>query len=49
MLAALFGIACAVSGFAIGWNICKSETLQDLADKGVLDKEYYKNEMQKLM
>lgn len=49
MLVALFGIACAVSGFVIGWNICKGETLQDLAEKGVLDKEYYKKEMQKLL
>lgn len=46
---AIFGIVCAACGFAIGWNFCKGETLQDLAEKGVLDKDYYKSEMKKLL
>jgi hypothetical protein len=46
MLEAIFGIVCGVAGFAIGWNMCRKELLVDLLEKGALDKDVFKAEIE---
>jgi hypothetical protein len=47
MMVAIFGIVCGVAGFAIGWNFCRKETLIHLLEKGALDKDVFKAEIEK--
>ena len=49
MLAALFGIVCAVCGFIVGWNYGKTNLLEKLAHENEISVETYKTEMDKLL
>lgn len=49
MLAALFGIVCAICGFILGWNHGKTTLLEDLANTDEISVDTFKNEMEKLL
>lgn len=49
MLAAIFGIACGICGFILGWNEGKQSLLRKLAEKDKISVDTFKNEMEKLL
>jgi uncharacterized protein YneF (UPF0154 family) len=43
----IFGIVCAIAGFAMGWFICRKELLLNLSEKSAISKEVLTEEFQK--